>query len=86
MKIIFLNGDNAGTKVELAPAGLTIGRETDNHLQLPVGGVSRYHARIEFVDDEYLLRDLLHWPTTQQGSARFLSAPSAPAHATHYWR
>ena len=58
MKIVYLNGDNAGKSVELTPSGLTIGRETDNHLQLPVGGVSRYHARIEFVEGVYMLRDL----------------------------
>ena len=58
MKIVFLNGDDAGKTVELTPSGLTIGRETDNHLQLPVGGVSRYHARIEFVEGVYMLRDL----------------------------
>ena len=58
MKIVYLNGDNAGKSVDLTPSGLTIGRETDNHLQLPVGGVSRYHARIEFVEGVYMLRDL----------------------------
>ncbi len=58
MKIVFLNGNNTGKSVDLTPSGLTIGRETDNHLQLPVGGVSRYHARIEFVDGAYMLRDL----------------------------
>ena len=58
MKLVYLNGDNAGKSVELTPSGLTIGRETDNHLQLPVGGVSRYHARIEFVEGAYMLRDL----------------------------
>ncbi len=58
MKIVYLNGDDAGKSVDLTPSGLTIGRETDNHLQLPVGGVSRYHARIEFVEGAYMLRDL----------------------------
>lgn len=58
MKIVFLNGADAGKDVELTPSGLTIGRETDNHLQLPVGGVSRYHARIEFVEGAFMLRDL----------------------------
>lgn len=58
MKIVYLNGDDAGKSVELTSTGLTIGRETDNHMQLPVGGVSRYHARIEFVDGVFMLRDL----------------------------
>jgi pSer/pThr/pTyr-binding forkhead associated (FHA) protein len=30
----------------LAPPGIFLGRETDNDLQLPVDGVSRYHAKL----------------------------------------
>ena len=47
MKILYLNGALTGQKVELLPTGTTIGRESDNSIQLPMGGVSRYHAKIE---------------------------------------
>ena len=47
MKIMYLNGTLTGQTVELPPGGATIGRESDNAIQIPMGGVSRYHARIE---------------------------------------
>jgi len=47
MKILYLNGALTGQTVELQPGGTTIGRESDNVIQLPMGGVSRYHAKIE---------------------------------------
>lgn len=58
MKIYFLNGDKAGQTLELAPPGISVGRETDNDVQLLVGGVSRYHAKIEFVNGAWAVRDL----------------------------
>lgn len=59
MKILFLNGERSGRTVELDPAGTTIGRETDNRIQLLVGGVSRYHANISRRDNgEWIVRDL----------------------------
>ena len=59
MKILFLNGALTGQTMELSPAGSTIGRESDNAIQLPMGGVSRYHAKIERdAAGNWLIRDL----------------------------
>lgn len=58
MKIYFLNGDRTGQSAELSLLGLSIGRETDNDVQLLVGGVSRYHAKIESIGEVWHLRDL----------------------------
>lgn len=58
MKIHYLNGPQAGRRVELSAEGATIGREQDNQIQLLIGGVSRYHAKIEHKDDGWFLRDL----------------------------
>ena len=59
MKIMYLNGALTGQTMELLPAGSTIGRESDNTIQLPMGGVSRYHAKIERdAAGNWLIRDL----------------------------
>ena len=59
MKIMYLNGPLTGQTMEIPPAGLTIGRESDNSIQLPMGGVSRYHAKIECdAAGNWLIRDL----------------------------
>ena len=59
MKIMYLNGALTGQTMELAPSGTTIGRESDNVIQLPMGGVSRYHAKIECdAAGNWLIRDL----------------------------
>ena len=59
MKIMYLNGALTGQTMELSPAGATIGRESDNIIQLPMGGVSRYHAKIERdAAGNWLIRDL----------------------------
>ena len=58
MKILYLNGEFAGRKVEIPPSGASIGRETDNDIQLLVGGVSRYHAKLESLEGVWSLRDL----------------------------
>ena len=59
MKIMYLNGALTGQTVELSSAGATIGRESDNVIQLPMGGVSRYHAKIECdASGNWLIRDL----------------------------
>ena len=47
MKLMFLNGPQTGQSIEIPPTGVTIGRESDNTIQLPMGGVSRYHAKID---------------------------------------
>lgn len=59
MKIMYLNGALTGQTLELPPSGATIGRECDNTVQLPMGGVSRYHAKIECdASGKWLIRDL----------------------------
>lgn len=58
MKIHYLNGPQAGRRVELSAEGATIGREQDNQIQLLIGGVSRYHAKIDNKDGDWFLRDL----------------------------
>ena len=59
MKIMYLNGALTGQTMELSPTGATIGRESDNTIQLPMGGVSRYHAKIERdAAGNWLIRDL----------------------------
>ena len=47
MKLMFLNGPQTGQSIEIPPIGVTIGRENDNTIHLPMGGVSRYHAKID---------------------------------------
>ncbi len=46
VKLYFLNGPRTGESTEVPQSGVSIGRETDNDVQLLVGGVSRYHAKI----------------------------------------
>ena len=59
MKIMYLNGTLTGQTLELPPGGATIGRESDNTIQIPMGGVSRYHAKIEQdAAGNWLIRDL----------------------------
>ena len=59
MKIMYLNGALTGQTMDLSPSGTTIGRESDNTIQLPMGGVSRYHAKIERdAAGTWLIRDL----------------------------
>ncbi|MBO7090134.1 MAG: FHA domain-containing protein, partial [Lentisphaeria bacterium] len=59
MKLMYLNGAMTGHEVDLIPSGTTIGRETDNAIQLMMDGVSRYHARIERdPSGKWLVRDL----------------------------
>ena len=58
MQIQFLNGENAGTVREIDPAGVGIGRETDNGIQLLGGRVSRYHARLELRQQDWYILDL----------------------------
>ena len=59
MNLYFLNGKRQGEQWELVPPGICIGREADNDIQLLMPGVSRYHAKIEFVQDgQWKLIDL----------------------------
>ena len=58
MDLFFLNGKFAGQKAPLTPPGISIGRETDNDLQLMINGVSRYHAMISFDGTDWYIEDL----------------------------
>ncbi|MBR2427413.1 MAG: FHA domain-containing protein [Lentisphaeria bacterium] len=58
MILQFLNGDRSGEKKEVSQNGLSIGRETDNDVQLLIGGVSRYHAKVEWKNEQWQIRDL----------------------------
>ena len=58
MILHFLNGENSGKRQERPPHGAGIGRETDNEIQLLVGGVSRYHARVATRDGQWCVLDL----------------------------
>ena len=58
-KLYFLNGPEIGESREVAPGGVRIGRETDNDVQLLIGGVSRYHAKISRnPDGKWYVEDL----------------------------
>jgi pSer/pThr/pTyr-binding forkhead associated (FHA) protein/signal transduction histidine kinase len=50
--------DKSSQPIEVPPRGLTIGRDAANSLQLSRKCVSRYHAKIEFKDGQYVLSDL----------------------------
>ncbi len=58
MKIKFENGVKKGDSIELTPLGLSLGRETDNDVHLLVDGVSRYHAKIEAIGNNWIVKDL----------------------------
>ncbi len=58
MKLFFLDGKKAGQEADLRPPGISIGRETDNDIVLEGEGASRYHAKIEWRDGAWILRDL----------------------------
>lgn len=51
MKLYFLNGEKAGSSIELNKSVFTLGREEDNNIFLLAAGVSRYHARLEQLPD-----------------------------------
>ena len=46
MKLYLKNGPKAGSSWELTAPGINIGRENDNDIQILIGGVSRYHAKV----------------------------------------
>ena len=58
MKIFYLNGPNAGISEDLRPPSVSIGRESDNDIQLLQANVSRYHARLDYYNGKWTLRDL----------------------------
>ena len=59
MNLYFLNGKRKGEQWELVPPGICIGREVDNDIQILAGGISRYHAKLEYVEgDKWKIQDL----------------------------
>ena len=59
MNLYFLNGQKKGEQWELVPPGICIGREVDNDIQILTGGVSRYHAKIEYTSEgKWIILDL----------------------------
>ena len=100
MKLFFLNGPRKGENIELAPPGISIGREEDNDVQLLVAGVSRYHAKITFNGSDWRIQDLgstngtkvngkpIQSPVPLQETARQFRSPHPrlPATAPHAGR
>lgn len=58
MKLKLTNGPEVGREIKLADQRIALGRETDNDVQILVGGVSRYHAEISKSGDKWIIRDL----------------------------
>ena len=58
MKLFFIDGKKTGQEVDLRPPGISIGRETDNDVVLEGEGASRYHAKVEWRDEAWIIRDL----------------------------
>lgn len=59
MNLYFLNGKRKGEQWELVPPGICIGREVDNDIQILAGGISRYHAKLEYIEgDKWKIQDL----------------------------
>lgn len=58
MKIFFVNGIRAGEELEYVIPEISVGREDDNILRIPTGGVSRYHAVIyKDENSDWFVRD-----------------------------
>ncbi len=58
MKLFFIEGKKKDSSFELTPPGVSMGREEDNDIILDAEAASRYHAKLEFRDGEWFLRDL----------------------------
>ncbi|HBC88439.1 MAG TPA: hypothetical protein DCZ94_15940 [Lentisphaeria bacterium] len=58
MKLFYIEGNKKGASYELAPPGVSLGREEDNDIILDSEASSRYHAKLELKDGEWVLRDL----------------------------
>jgi pSer/pThr/pTyr-binding forkhead associated (FHA) protein len=57
-RLVVIGGSLAGYIVLLSNSKLTLGRSVENDIMLQDEGVSRYHAVVEYLDDEYAIRDL----------------------------
>ena len=58
MKISFMQGVRSGEELVLASPVITVGRESDNLVELPTESVSRYHGRFRREGERWLLEDL----------------------------
>jgi pSer/pThr/pTyr-binding forkhead associated (FHA) protein len=56
--LVGLDGALAGQRIAIPPAGLTVGRETDNTLVVPDLSVSRHHARVALENGALVVYDL----------------------------
>lgn len=56
--LIVTTGKQSGKKIPLLPMTMTIGREHDNNIELKDEEVARYHARVVYQDNRFVLEDL----------------------------
>ena len=68
--LLVVEGDNPGTRAELADAPLLIGRGTDAAIKLDDDYVSTRHARVAASGDEWFVEDLGSTNGTYVGTAR----------------
>ncbi len=68
--VFVVEGDNAGTRAELADAPLLIGRGPDAAIRLDDDYVSTRHARIGASEDQWFVEDLGSTNGTYVGSSR----------------
>jgi pSer/pThr/pTyr-binding forkhead associated (FHA) protein len=71
-------GGNAGSVIPLSGASVTLGREAGNTVQLADARVSRFHARIDFMDRAWVLSDLGSTNGTRLNGVRVTRAGLAP--------
>jgi len=56
--LIIITGNQAGKKIPLLPMTMTIGREHDNNIELKDEEIARYHARVLYQDNQFMLEDM----------------------------
>ncbi|MFN8557232.1 MAG: FHA domain-containing protein [Dehalococcoidia bacterium] len=57
-RLVERDGERAGKAHELRIPATTIGRDSDNDIVLPSSRISRFHARVEWDGDQFILSDL----------------------------
>lgn len=55
--LLIMGGDLNGTIFDLAETSVSVGRNVDNTIALELNGVSRYHFKINFVNEQHMLID-----------------------------
>lgn len=55
--LLVIGGDLNGTLFDLIENNISIGRNIDNTIALELNGVSRYHFKINYVNDSHVLTD-----------------------------